>query len=304
MITSFHHCSSCELLVVTDHLCCTCLLFVQVKRRTSFYIVVLILPCVLLSCLTLVMFWFPPQRPDRTGLGNHICSHTLTHIPSYTYPHTHTLTHTLTHTHPHTHTPLRTHPHTHIPSHTYPHTYTLTHIPSHTHPHTHTLTHIPSHTYLHTHPYTHTPLHTYPHTHIPSPQHTISHHNVLAGQAYMHIPSHKAFITLTHLPSSQHPDRRGVSNHVTLSITGQHYTSIVHVVHLHIHCIKSAHIYSSHLYTTLSTFTSLFSVIHMIVMLWIVCYRWVIALSVIYCIIISYLSIAIYVLYAYNQKSV
>ena len=44
---------------------------VQVKRRTSFYIVVLILPCVLLSCLTLVMFWFPPQRPDRTGLGRY-----------------------------------------------------------------------------------------------------------------------------------------------------------------------------------------------------------------------------------------
>ena len=42
---------------------------ISIKRKTAFYIVVLILPCVLLSCLTLVMFWFPPQRPDRTGLG-------------------------------------------------------------------------------------------------------------------------------------------------------------------------------------------------------------------------------------------
>lgn len=42
---------------------------VKIKRLTAFYVVVLVLPCLLLSCLTLVMFWFPPQRPDRTGLG-------------------------------------------------------------------------------------------------------------------------------------------------------------------------------------------------------------------------------------------
>ena len=42
---------------------------VTLKRKTAFYVVVLVLPCLLLSCLTLVMFWFPPQRPDRTGLG-------------------------------------------------------------------------------------------------------------------------------------------------------------------------------------------------------------------------------------------
>ena len=42
---------------------------VVMYRRTAFYILVLIFPCILLSLLTLVMFWFPPQRPDRTGLG-------------------------------------------------------------------------------------------------------------------------------------------------------------------------------------------------------------------------------------------
>jgi hypothetical protein len=42
---------------------------VTLRRRTAFYVIVLVLPCLLLSCLTLVMFWYPPQRPDRTGLG-------------------------------------------------------------------------------------------------------------------------------------------------------------------------------------------------------------------------------------------
>ncbi|ELT96539.1 hypothetical protein CAPTEDRAFT_52979, partial [Capitella teleta] len=43
--------------------------FLTVKRRTAFYVYVLILPSVLLSFLTLVLFWIPPQRPDRTSLG-------------------------------------------------------------------------------------------------------------------------------------------------------------------------------------------------------------------------------------------
>ncbi len=43
--------------------------YLTIKRRTAFYIYVLILPSVLLSCLTLVLFWIPPQRPDRTSLG-------------------------------------------------------------------------------------------------------------------------------------------------------------------------------------------------------------------------------------------
>ena len=44
--------------------------YLTVKRRTAFYVYVLILPSVLLSFLTLVLFWIPPQRPDRTSLGN------------------------------------------------------------------------------------------------------------------------------------------------------------------------------------------------------------------------------------------
>ena len=42
---------------------------VTMRRRMSFNILALVLPCLLLSALTLLMFWFPPGRPDRTGLG-------------------------------------------------------------------------------------------------------------------------------------------------------------------------------------------------------------------------------------------
>ena len=44
--------------------------YLTIRRRPAFYIYVLILPSVLLSVLTLVLFWIPPQRPDRTALGN------------------------------------------------------------------------------------------------------------------------------------------------------------------------------------------------------------------------------------------
>ena len=45
--------------------------YLTLKRRTAFYFYVLILPSVLLSSLTLVLFWIPPQRPDRTSLGEY-----------------------------------------------------------------------------------------------------------------------------------------------------------------------------------------------------------------------------------------
>ena len=46
--------------------------YLTVKRRTAFYIYVLIMPSVILSVLTLVLFWIPPQRPDRTSLGEYV----------------------------------------------------------------------------------------------------------------------------------------------------------------------------------------------------------------------------------------
>ena len=40
-----------------------------IQRQSTFYIYLLVLPCVLLSALTLVLFWIPAQRPDRTAVG-------------------------------------------------------------------------------------------------------------------------------------------------------------------------------------------------------------------------------------------
>jgi hypothetical protein len=42
---------------------------VKVKRIAVFYNYVLVLPCVLLSFLTLVIFWLPPESPAKMMLG-------------------------------------------------------------------------------------------------------------------------------------------------------------------------------------------------------------------------------------------
>ena len=41
----------------------------QLKRIAAFYNYILILPCVLLSSLTLVIFWLPPESPAKMILG-------------------------------------------------------------------------------------------------------------------------------------------------------------------------------------------------------------------------------------------
>ena len=41
----------------------------HMKRKLVFSSYILTLPCVFLACLTLVVFWLPPDRPDRTALG-------------------------------------------------------------------------------------------------------------------------------------------------------------------------------------------------------------------------------------------
>lgn len=46
----------------------------ELKRNLVFASYILTLPCVFLACLTLVVFWLPPDRPDRTALGNFISS--------------------------------------------------------------------------------------------------------------------------------------------------------------------------------------------------------------------------------------
>ena len=42
----------------------------ELRRRMVFSTYILTLPCVFLACITLVVFCLPPERPDRTSLGN------------------------------------------------------------------------------------------------------------------------------------------------------------------------------------------------------------------------------------------
>ncbi|CAL1530114.1 unnamed protein product [Lymnaea stagnalis] len=44
----------------------------RLKRRVAFYTFILILPCGLLSLLTLVIFWVPPESPAKLQLGMNI----------------------------------------------------------------------------------------------------------------------------------------------------------------------------------------------------------------------------------------
>ena len=39
------------------------------KRRSEFYVRLLLLPLILLSVISPAIFWIPPSRPDRTNMG-------------------------------------------------------------------------------------------------------------------------------------------------------------------------------------------------------------------------------------------
>lgn len=45
----------------------------HLRRIAAFYNYILILPCVLLSSLTLVIFWLPPESPAKMILGMYLC---------------------------------------------------------------------------------------------------------------------------------------------------------------------------------------------------------------------------------------
>lgn len=45
---------------------------ILMKRKGGFYSYILVLPCVLLSCLTTVLFWLPPESPAKMVLGMNI----------------------------------------------------------------------------------------------------------------------------------------------------------------------------------------------------------------------------------------
>ena len=39
------------------------------RRKVAFYTFILIMPCALLSVLTMVIFWVPPESPAKLTLG-------------------------------------------------------------------------------------------------------------------------------------------------------------------------------------------------------------------------------------------
>jgi nicotinic acetylcholine receptor, invertebrate len=45
---------------------------IVIRRRPGFYIYILVVPSLLLSILTPLLFWVPPSRPDRTTLGKNV----------------------------------------------------------------------------------------------------------------------------------------------------------------------------------------------------------------------------------------
>ena len=56
----------------------------KIKRIAAFYSYILILPCVLLSSLTLVIFWLPPESPAKMVLGkNRMPLYTLKTVTYY-----------------------------------------------------------------------------------------------------------------------------------------------------------------------------------------------------------------------------
>ncbi|CAG5131974.1 unnamed protein product, partial [Candidula unifasciata] len=45
---------------------------IMIQRRSAFYSYILVLPCILLTSLTLVLFWIPPESPAKLMLGINI----------------------------------------------------------------------------------------------------------------------------------------------------------------------------------------------------------------------------------------
>ncbi|XP_052816938.1 neuronal acetylcholine receptor subunit beta-3-like isoform X2 [Mya arenaria] len=70
--------SSAAIRNVIKYLCCPGEPFVditfqlEIRRQPAFYNYILILPCILLSSLTLVLFWLPPESPAKMQLGMNI----------------------------------------------------------------------------------------------------------------------------------------------------------------------------------------------------------------------------------------
>ncbi len=50
---------------------------INMRRRLVFSSYMLTMPPVFLACITLVVFWLPPERPDRTSLGEFLSNKSI-----------------------------------------------------------------------------------------------------------------------------------------------------------------------------------------------------------------------------------
>ncbi|VDP95968.1 unnamed protein product [Trichobilharzia regenti] len=44
---------------------------IRLRRHPSFYVIILVIPCILLSSLMSVVFWLPPESPAKMMLGRY-----------------------------------------------------------------------------------------------------------------------------------------------------------------------------------------------------------------------------------------
>src|SRR4029434_1023802 len=86
---------------------------VTMRRRTLYYGLNLILPCMLISGLALLVFLLPADSEETISHGTHTHTHTPVQTRTITRTHTHTNTR-IKHTHTHTHTHTHAHTHTQI----------------------------------------------------------------------------------------------------------------------------------------------------------------------------------------------
>ena len=56
---------------------------ILLNRKVTFHLRLILIPTVLLSIMSVAVFWIPPHRPDRTSIGQDFSTSYYTAIPLY-----------------------------------------------------------------------------------------------------------------------------------------------------------------------------------------------------------------------------
>lgn len=86
--------------------------FLMIQRKPLFYVINIIVPCVLISSLGLLVYFLPAKGDDCMDSHTHV--HTYAHKFAHTHGRIHMYTRMHTHVHAHTRSCTNTHTHTHI----------------------------------------------------------------------------------------------------------------------------------------------------------------------------------------------